>query len=240
MACDELQNGREVTRAPRERCTESTRGQFVLLMVVVFVCGFALMGMEMLGARLLNPYFGSSIYVWGSVISIFLLALSVGYWLGGGLSTRHPDARLLAAAILLAALGFLLVPQVAHGVNERVFDLGLDDRWGALLSATVLFLLPSLLLGTVSPFTVRLATREVRHAGAIAGLLYAVSTLGSFLGCILTSFYFVLWWSVPWIFRIMAAMLGAVAVLCWFIPGCKELPRWRRFTHVMTTSDEGT
>ena len=188
-----------------------------MLMVVAFCCGFALMGFEMLGARLLAPYFGSSIYVWGSVISIFLLALSVGYWVGGWLSTWRPDGRVLAVTILLASGGFALVPVVAEGVNNYVFDLELDDRWGAMLGATVLFFLPSLFLGVVSPFCVRLATREVSRAGASAGGLYAVSTLGSFLGCILTSFYFVLWWPVPHILWYLAGLLGVVAVACWFV-----------------------
>jgi len=189
-----------------------------LLAVVVFGCGFALMSLEMLGARLLSPDFGSSIFVWGSVISIFLLALSVGYWIGGSLSVWRPDGRVLAVTILLTAGAFALIPSVVRDVNEAIFDLDLEDRWGALLSATVLFLAPSLLLGTVSPFAVRLATREVGRAGASAGLLYSVSTLGSFLGCILTSFYFVLWFRVSTILMSMAAVLVVIAVLCWFLP----------------------
>ena len=190
----------------------------VMLIGVVFACGFALMSLEMLGARLLSPYFGSSIYVWGSVISIFLLALSMGYWLGGWLSVWRADGRLLAGAILLASVGFGVIPSVFESVNDFIFDLDVEDRWGALLSATILFLVPSLLLGVVSPFAVRLATREVGRAGASAGLLYAVSTLGSFLGCILTSFYFVLWLAVSTILWCMAGVLAATAVVCWLMP----------------------
>ena len=189
-----------------------------LLLVVVFICGFALMTLEMLGARLLSPDFGSSIYVWGSVISIFLLALSIGYWLGGWLSVWRPDGRVLAVVILVTAGCFALVPRLVGPVNDAVFDLDLPDRWGALLSATALFLLPSLLLGIVSPFAVRLATHEVGQAGASAGLLYAVSTLGSFLGCITTSFYLVLLFGVSAILQTMAAVLAVVAVLSWLLP----------------------
>jgi len=200
----------------------ASRAGSIMLIAVVFVCGFALMSLEMLGARLLSPYFGSSIYVWGSVISIFLLALSVGYWAGGWLSTRRAKGWVLGMAILLAAGAFALVPSIAAPINERIFALEFPDRWGALLSATILYLLPSLLLGIVSPFAVRLATRDVANVGATAGLLYAISTLGSFLGCILTSFYFVLWLSVPWILRIMALMLATVAVVCCLMPHRKE------------------
>lgn len=196
-------------------------GASLMLIIVVFGCGFALMALEMLGARLLNPYFGSSIYVWGSVISIFLLALSAGYWAGGWLSTRRPDGRVLAVVIFLAGAGFALVPAASAPVNNYVFDLEIDDRWGALIGAAALFLLPSLLLGIVSPFSVRLATREVAYAGASAGLLYAISTFGSFLGCVMTSFYFVLWWPVPHILWYMAALLVVVAAVCWFMPRLK-------------------
>lgn len=193
----------------------------VMLMVVVFGCGFALMALEMLGARLLSPEFGSDIYVWGSVISIFLLALSVGYWVGGWLSVRWADGRVLAVAILLAAGLFALVPLVVRHVNDTIFDLNVEDRWGALMSATIMFLLPSLLLGIVSPFAVRLATWEVGRAGASAGLLYSVSTLGSFLGCIMTSFYFVLLLKVSTILWCMAGVLGAMAAAAWMIPRSK-------------------
>jgi predicted membrane-bound spermidine synthase len=197
--------------------TQSSKSR-LMLTIVVFGCGFALMALEMLGARLLNPSFGSSIYVWGSVISIFLLALTVGYWVGGWLSLRKPDPHILAVVILLAGVGFALVPVFSDRVSGCIFNLELDDRWGALLGASALFLLPSLLLGIVSPFSVRLATREVAHAGASAGVLYAISTLGSFLGCIMTSFYFVLWWRVSHILWYTAAVLGVVAAVCWFIP----------------------
>ncbi|MBN1346509.1 MAG: fused MFS/spermidine synthase [Phycisphaerae bacterium] len=189
-----------------------------LLIVVVFGCGFALMALEMLGARLLSPFFGSSIHVWGSVISIFLLALSVGYWVGGLLSVWRPSGRVLSVSIALSAVGFAVIPLVVERVNNAVFDLDVEDRWGALLSATILFLVPSLLLGIVSPFSVRLATWDVGRAGASAGLLYSVSTLGSFLGCILTAFYFVLWLEVSKILMYMAGLLAAMAVLSWFIP----------------------
>jgi predicted membrane-bound spermidine synthase len=195
----------------------SSLGSAVLI-AVVFGCGFALMALEMLGARLLSPDFGSSIYVWGSVISTFLLALSVGYGIGGWLSTWRPDGKVLAVVIFLAAGLFALIPKLVRPINDAVFDLDLPDRWGALFSAAVLFLLPSLLLGIVSPFAVRLATRDVGRSGASAGMLYSVGTLGSFLGCILTSFYFVLWWHVSTILWCMAGVLAVTAVLACSIP----------------------
>lgn len=190
----------------------------VMLVVVVFVCGFALMALEMVGPRILARDFGSGIYVWGSVISIFLLALSLGYWLGGTLSVWRPRPWVLASVILSAGALFALIPFIDNAVSGEVFDLDLPDRWGALLCATTLFLVPSVLLGMVSPFTVRLATRDVKRSGAVAGLLYSISTLGSFLGCIVTSFYFVLWLDIPMILWCMAGALGAAAVLCWLMP----------------------
>ncbi len=188
------------------------------LIVIVFGCGFALMALEMLGARLLSPDFGSSIYVWGSVISIFLLALSMGYWIGGSLSVRWPSGKTLGVFIFLAAVGFVIIPFAVRTLNDAIFDLELPDRWGALLSATTLFLPSSMMLGMVSPFCVRLTTREVERAGASAGVLYSVSTLGSFLGCIITSFYFVLWFKVSTILFVMAGVLVVLAVLAALLP----------------------
>ncbi len=211
--------------------SEQTHLGTAMLIVVVFACGFALMALEMLGARLLSPDFGSSIYVWGSVISIFLLALSVGYWVGGWASVWRADGRVLAVPILLAAGGFALIPLIVKHVNGCVFDLDIEDRWGALLSATILFLLPSLLLGMVSPYSVRLATREVGRAGASAGLLYSISTLGSFLGCILTSFYFVLWLNVSTILWCMSAVLVAAAVVSYLLPRASKREKGVRIKH---------
>ncbi|MBN1443221.1 MAG: fused MFS/spermidine synthase [Planctomycetes bacterium] len=179
--------------------------------LTVFCCGWVLMGLEIVGGRLLSPVFGSGIWVWGSVITVFLAALSTGYFLGGILSGRWPSGRGLAAVIFLAGVSILPIAIWYREAGEWFADLGLHERWGSLLAAIALFFIPSALLGMVSPYAVRLVTREVRTVGISAGTLYAVSTLGSCLGCLITAFYLILWLGIRSILLLSACALVVVA-----------------------------
>lgn len=189
-----------------------------VLAVLVFVCGWAVMSLEILGGRILTPYFGSDIYVWGSVISVFLLSLSIGYFLGGKLSRRLAGRWHLSAVILGAAVCITVLPLFHEKVNGAIFDLWVADsqageRWACLAAATVLFLIPTTLLGMVSPYAVRLATTEVSSVGEKAGVLYAISTVGSVLGCLMTSFYLILWFHMNTILLLTGGLLLVVALV---------------------------
>jgi predicted membrane-bound spermidine synthase len=187
--------------------------------ITVFGCGWILMGLEIVGGRMLAPFFGSGIEVWGSVISVFLASLSVGYYLGGLLTRRFPHVLGLASVILAASASILPVAIWHAAINERIADIGWHERWGSLLSASALFLVPSILLGMVSPYAVQLLTRSVRDVGASAGTLYALSTSGSFLGCLLTAFYFIVWMGIRRILLLSAASLLGIAlvlVITWY------------------------
>lgn len=190
----------------------------LVLMVLVFVCGWAVMSLEILGGRILTPFFGSDIYVWGSVIGVFLLSLSIGYFVGGKLSRRSPRPVTLSVVIVAAAVLVALLTRLHEKVNNAVFDwlvaetLG-GERWGSLVAATILFLLPTTLLGMVSPYAVRLATTEVCSVGERAGVLYAVSTVGSVLGCFMTAFYLILWFHMDTILLLTSGLLVAVALM---------------------------
>ncbi|PIY43255.1 MAG: glycosyl transferase [Armatimonadetes bacterium CG_4_10_14_3_um_filter_66_18] len=189
----------------------------VCLGILVFVCGWTLMMLEMLGARILAPCFGSDVYVWGSVIGVFLLALSVGYYAGGQLSARSPHATTLVVLIVCCAIWLGALPLVHRPFSDWMFDWwvaghGGEDKWGSLMSAVALFLVPSVLLGTVSPFAIRLAATDVGSVGEKAGSLYAVSTIGSFLGCMMTSFYLIMWMGINRIIEVHAAVLLLTAL----------------------------
>ncbi len=180
--------------------------------VTVFGCGWVLMGLEIIGGRMLSPYFGSAVWVWGSVISVFLVALSAGYFAGGVLSQRFPHASGLATVIVGAAISVVPVALWYQPMGEWIADLELHERWGALLAATVLFLLPCVLLGMVSPYAIQLTATSLSSVGLSAGKLYAVSTLGSFLGCLLTSFYFILLMGIRSILLLSSGLLLLIAV----------------------------
>ncbi|NQD38181.1 fused MFS/spermidine synthase [Permianibacter sp. IMCC34836] len=156
-----------------------------------FVSGFIIMVLEMLGGRIIAPWFGGDIYVWGSIITVFMLALSLGYLLGGRWSLRNASLKRYGGIFLLG--GVLMLPVVfsADLIMAAIFDQIVDARYGSLVASLALFLLPSLVMGMVSPYSVRLLTRSRETSGASAGLLYFVSTLGSALGTLATSFYLV-------------------------------------------------
>ena len=162
-----------------------------LLYAVVFVCGAVLMSLEMIGSRMLAPYFGNSIFVWGSLISVVLAALSLGYWLGGIVADRWPRFSVLAGLIAIPGVIIALLPFVYPGLNRAIAASDTGSRLGPLVSCLLLFLVPSVFLGTISPFAVRLQARAVASVGSTAGGLYAVSTAGSILGTLITTFYLI-------------------------------------------------
>ncbi|GHV18808.1 hypothetical protein AGMMS49959_01640 [Planctomycetales bacterium] len=156
--------------------------------LTALLCGAAVMALEMVGVRLLEPYLGSTIYVWGAIIGIFLGALSLGYYLGGNLADRSPKFSTLSLLIFAAALWIFAVPSASGFVGEWALATFADPRWQAFFAALILYAAPSVWLGAVSPFLVRLAAREVAKMGQTAGGIYAISTFGSIIGTFLVSF----------------------------------------------------
>lgn len=180
---------------------------------LAFTSGFIIMSIELLGGRILAPYFGSSIYVWGSVITVFMVALSVGYLTGGHLSLHQPRLAKYGFFFLTAAV--TAVPTILYGENmmDWVFMRIEDPRYGSLVAATLLFFIPTAILGMIAPYSVRLLVQETHYSGKVAGGLYFVSTLGSALGTLLTSFYLVLLFEINEILTTMATVL----IVCFFI-----------------------
>ena len=181
--------------------------------VLAFGGGFVIMSLELLGGRVLAPYFGGSIYVWGSIITVFMLALSAGYLLGGYLSLKRPNVHKLGMILLVA--GVLVCPLVliAEPAMAWIFDRVEDPRYGSLLASMVLFMPPTIILGMISPYAVRLLVKATEESGRVAGTLYFVSTFGSALGTLATSFYFVLWFELNTIVAMLAAALVLLACL---------------------------
>jgi len=156
------------------------------LYLFVFVVGTGSLGAEIAAARLMAPFFGASTIVWANTIGVVLVALSLGYWLGGKLADRRPEMRTMCLMVIVAASLLAIVPFIAR----PIFDISvsaLDEiEAGAFVGSLfgVLFLIafPVVLLGAASPFALRLAVPDVEHSGQIAGRLYAISTAGSLVG----------------------------------------------------------
>ncbi|MDR0779091.1 MAG: fused MFS/spermidine synthase [Pseudomonadales bacterium] len=184
-----------------------------IVLCLAFVSGFIIMAVELLGGRILAPYFGSSIYVWGSIITVFMLSLSIGYLIGGRLSLQQPS--LLRYGVFFAAAAVLLLPLVlwSNAIMEALFVAIEDPRYGSLVVSLLLFFLPTAVMGMIAPYSVRLLVVDSNRSGHIAGTLYFTSTLGSALGTLATSFYLVLWFEVNQILLTMALILALAAAL---------------------------
>lgn len=183
-----------------------------LVNLLAFTGGFVIMSVELLGGRMLAPYFGSSVYVWGSIITVFMASLSIGYLLGGQLSMRWVSLRVFASVFLLGSLTLYPLSLAAEPAMEWVFDNIVDPRYGSLTASLILFVIPTVILGIISPYSVRLLVGSAEESGRVAGTLYFVSTLGSALGTLMTSFYFVLWFEINDVIRGLSGVLLLASV----------------------------
>lgn len=181
--------------------------------LIAFISGCALLGLELVASRILAPFFGNSIYVWGALISVFLLALSLGYYLGGIVADRLPSFNSLGRIILVTAFFTCLIPFLANPLSYAILTVGMDLRLAVLLAATGLFLLPSVLMGMVSPYVIKLSADRLERIGKTAGNVYAVSTIGSISGAILVSFFLVPLMGSRGIVFLLAGMLLLAAGL---------------------------
>ncbi len=170
-----------------------------------------------MASRVVAPYFGNSVYVWGSLIGVFLAALSLGYFLGGRIATLRPSPGPFLGLIFASGAAIYPIPHVAGPVLSWIAAHDFGPRADPLLGCAALFFLPSALLGTVSPYAVRLRTRSVEGVGNVAGVLYALSTLGSILGTLLAAFVLISALGVRAIIQILGAteMGLALAGLLW-------------------------
>jgi hypothetical protein len=175
--------------------------------------GFFVMGVELLGGRLLAPYFGNSIFVWGGIIAVFMTCLSIGYLVGGQLSMRTPSLARLGQMLMGGAS--LAIPIIAIGdeILEYLSYFVPDPRYGSLLGSLMLFGAPTIMSGMISPYAVRLLISDLQKSGRSAGLLYFVSTFGSAAGTILISFYFVLYLEVNVIILSLISVSGVVGAM---------------------------
>jgi spermidine synthase len=198
-----------------------------LLLPLAFTGGLASLGIEFAAARLLAPFFGQSLFIWGTLIGLILIYLTIGYYAGGRLADRRPDARLLfqitaAAALLTAAIPLVSRP-ILSLAQTGFAQLSVGLVLGSLLSAIILFAAPVILLGMVSPFVIRLRIRQLETAGIAAGAVYALSTLGSILGTFLPVFWLIPTYGTrPTIF-VLAFLLGMISAVGLYEPGRRRL-----------------
>ena len=199
--------------------------------MLVFVAGFIIMVLEIIGARFLAKDFGSSFQVWVSQIGVVLIALALGYYLGGALADRWHRLSLLA--LLLAPSGMVLffIPVWAKWLIEPLISRHPADQpvpllWQKLdpvLGSALVFLVPCVVLATLSPYMIRLATQSLAQVGRSSGFIIAASTLGSIAGVFVAGLIFIDCLRLSTVFRLMGGMTALLGLLCagfdrWLVP----------------------
>ncbi len=166
-----------------------------LLILLAFVAGACSLAVELSASRLLAPYFGTSLFVWANLIGLILLYLTIGYYLGGRIADRYPKPEVLYTLTIIAAFLISLIPFLSKPILQwsqssfATYSVGVF--YGSLISVILLFAVPMILLGCVSPFAIRLRIQRLGKSGRTAGQLYAISTAGSILGTFLPVLYLI-------------------------------------------------
>ena len=155
---------------------------------IVFLSGAAVMGVELMASRLFAPAYGNSIFVWGGLIGVIMLALASGYWLGGKRADKITSYFALSNIVMGSGAFIILIPLATPYVLELVRILGLGKTYGPLFAAILLLTGPTVLLGMVSPYAVRLSVNNVVNLGAVSGSLSSINTAGSIFGTFFTVF----------------------------------------------------
>jgi len=187
------------------------------LYLTVFVSGMTTLGIEFASSRLLGSVFGTSNLVWAAIIGLILIYLTVGYTLGGKWADKYPQEKTFYSLLLWGAFSAGLVPFVARPVltaAANAFDqLQVGVLLGAFSAVLVLLVVPVTLLGTVSPFAIRLVISDASQAGRTAGKIYAISTLGSFLGTFTPDLLLIPWLGTRWTFVFFSVVLSCVGLI---------------------------
>ncbi len=189
---------------------------------MVFIGGFIMMVLEIIGARFLAKDFGSSFHVWVSQIGVVLIALALGYYLGGALADRWRRVSLLALLLVPAGVFVVLIPQCSAWlidliINRHPVDQPIPLLWqkvDPVLGSALIFLMPCVVLATLSPYMIRITTSSLAQVGRSSGFIIAASTVGSIAGVFVSGFVLIDQMHVSAIFRLTGALTILLGVLC--------------------------
>lgn len=183
------------------------------LEIVAFFCGAVVMAFEIVGSRMLGPYVGTSMFAWTSIIGVILLSLSIGYFWGGRIADMRPRADILSLFIFISALFIIITLVVKESVLEILLGSIDNIHIVSVIASLVLFAIPSILLGMVSPFAVRIKMKSLEKSGSTVGNLYAISTVGSIVGVFLAGFFLIPTLKITNILMLLAIVLISVSML---------------------------
>lgn len=176
--------------------------------IVVFIASFCTLVIELVAGRIMAPFVGISLYTWTSIIGVVLAGISVGAYLGGLIADRYPSSSTLGWLLFLSGLGAFSISPLTNLIGGAQFETSLMMR--ILIITTIIFFVPSCLLGTISPVVVKLTLKNLEKTGNIVGKIYAFSTLGSILGTFATGFFLISWMGT----RNILFTMGAILIIC--------------------------
>jgi len=196
--------------------------------VLVTLSGFAVMVLEIIGARFLAKDFGGSFYVWVSQIGVILVALALGYYVGGALADRWRRVSRLAWLLVPSGVVTVLIPDYAGQLLSAIVlrhptDRDIPALWQKLdpaLGSALVFLLPCFVLAMLPPYMIRVASRELAHVGRTSGLIIAASTAGSIAGVFVSGYVLIEHLTMSTIFR----LTGVLTILLGL--ACVKMDRW--------------
>ena len=167
---------------------QSDTKKMFFLASIAFSSGAIVMALEITGSRIITPVFGSSTTTWGILIGIILTGLTLGYFLGGRISDLKPSFEKLCSIVFSTGLFILFIPFISQSLIEFFIEITPTSSTATFFSTLIIFGLPAILLGFVSPYAIKLAAKTLDKIGTTAGNLYSISTLGSIFGTFLTIF----------------------------------------------------
>lgn len=157
-----------------------------LLYITVFICGLSTMGIELTASRLLAPFFGASIFVWTNIIGIILISLSIGYFLGGKFADKYPYEKYFYTFSLISGILIGLIPFLSSFILpisvQAIVNSSANDFFLSLSSCIILFSVPTIFLGAIVPYAIRINLKKIERVGNTSGIIYAMSTIGSIIG----------------------------------------------------------
>jgi len=188
-------------------------GAFSALLVLF---GAAIMSLEILSSNLMSPYFGGSVFIWGSIISSFMVHLSVGYVLGGYFARKMARTTTLLLFLAAGSAWVVLIPSMHPPVCEFISDAIEDVRYGSLAAMNVIFFVPITIMAMVSPYVIGILSEYRRQSGLTAGMILFISTMGSFVGTNVTAFYLINLFPISAIVRSIGLLCLAASLLLMF------------------------
>ena len=173
------------------------------------------MGIELAGVKMIAPFYGTTLYVWASVLAVTLGGLALGYFLGGRIASSFSGLKSCPLVLFIGALLIAIMPVISVLSMVAFSDLGI--RLGPLVSSLVFIMPPLICMGMISPIIIQLGTKEIKKSGKVAGTIYAVSTSGGIIMTLLAGFYLLPEWGIKNTVWLISTMIGCTSLIFYFL-----------------------